>query len=402
MKKILFVDDEQNILDGLRRMLYKMREEWEMTFVTSGKEALELMETGPFDAVISDMRMSEMNGAQLLRKVKELYPDTVRFILSGHSDRELVMQSLGCTHQYLAKPCDPEVLVGTIKNSLSLRHILSNKNIRGIISNMPSLPTLPKTYNKLLSALENENTSIEDLASIITEDVGMTAQVLHLVNSAFFGLTSHVDTALRAISLLGIETLKSLVLTSGIFRQFEISDLEELSLESIYNHSILIGKYAKNVAVKMQMDKKLVEEALLGGLMHDIGKAILLQYLRDKYKNTLQLAKQENVPLYRAEYEVFGVSHAEIGAYLLSLWGETDSIVEAVAFHHQPNATNTPGINALFAVHTANAIYHKQFYDDENEWRLMVLDEVYVKNIIQPDTFEEVINTCSELESQGA
>ena len=208
MKNILFVDDDQNVLDGLRRMLYKMRDKWNMVFVNNGKEALSLMMANQFDAVISDMRMPEMTGAQLLRMVKKLYPDTVRFILSGHSDRQLVIQSLGCTHLYLAKPCDPDSLVTALNNSLSLRNILSNKNIREKISNLPSLPTLPKTYSALLSALENEKTSMESLANIITEDVGMTAKVLHLVNSAFFGLTSHVDTPLRAISLLGIETLK--------------------------------------------------------------------------------------------------------------------------------------------------------------------------------------------------
>ena len=103
--RILFVDDEPLVLQGLQRMLRPMRNEWEMAFVESGRRALEEMATLPFQVVVSDMRMPGMNGAQFLSHVQELYPRTVRLILSGHADKDLIMKCVGTAHQFLAKPC---------------------------------------------------------------------------------------------------------------------------------------------------------------------------------------------------------------------------------------------------------------------------------------------------------
>ena len=109
MEKILFVDDETMVLHGLQRMLHTLRNEWEMVFVDSGLKALEIMAQGPFDIIVADMRMPGMNGAELLNEVMILYPQTIRFILSGYSDEDLILQSLSATHQFIAKPCDPRM-----------------------------------------------------------------------------------------------------------------------------------------------------------------------------------------------------------------------------------------------------------------------------------------------------
>ncbi|MGB5106306.1 MAG: response regulator [Candidatus Zixiibacteriota bacterium] len=381
MKRVMFVDDSPNVLSGLRRMLHKMSGEWEMEFAEDARTALAKMAEKPFDAVVSDMRMPDINGAQLLRQVADLYPGTVRFILSGHSDHDLILQSVGCTHQFLAKPCEPAQLIACIRNSFVIRGFLQDEELKRKIANVPSLPTLPATSSRLLEALASETISIDCVAKIVAEDVGMTAKILQMVNSAFFGLPTHVDSPTRAVSLLGIETIKALVLTAGVFEQFNIAPLENLSIESIYAHSMSVGVTAQKVARKLKLEKRLIDDAMLAGMMHDIGKPILMMHFRENLGAAMRITSEERAPMYAAEEKVMGVSHAEIGAYLLSLWGEPDSTVEAVLQHHHPSRVNNLTVNALTAVHLANALIHRIEYSDFDSWKTNALDWSYLEGL---------------------
>ena len=390
MKRVMFVDDSPNVLSGLRRMLHKMSNEWEMEFAEDAHTALAMMAEKPFDAIISDMRMPEVNGAQLLREVAKLYPGTVRFILSGHSDHELILQSVGCTHQFLAKPCEPSQLIASIKNSFAIRGLLANEELKRQIANVPSLPTLPTTSTRLLQALASETVSLDTVAQIVAEDVGMTVKILQMVNSAFFGLPTHVDSPARAVSLLGIETVKALVLTAGVFEQFKIMPLESMSLESVYSHSMSVGVTAQKIARRLKLDKRIADDAMLAGMMHDIGKPILLMHFRNELSTALQIAAEQNISLHTAEERIMGVSHAEIGAYLLSLWGEPDSTVEAVLQHHHPSRSKSNCINALTMVHIANGLHCVDKYPDIQSWKKRALDESYLEALQLTDAVEEL------------
>ena len=178
MKRVLFVDDEVFVLDGLKRMLRRMRTQWEMDFVDSGESALQMMAQKEFDVIVSDMRMPNMNGAELLNEVKDLHPNTIRFILSGYSDKDLILKSLDSTHQYLAKPCDPETLKTRILRATSLQESISNDALKNLISQLGELPTLPALYEEILSLLRQPDVSSECLSDAIKKDIGMTAKIL--------------------------------------------------------------------------------------------------------------------------------------------------------------------------------------------------------------------------------
>jgi len=359
-RRILFVDDQPNVLDGLRRMFRKFRDRWDMEFVAGGAEALAAMEKRPADVVVADMKMPEMNGAQLLKRVSELYPGTVRFILSGHSDRELILQSVGYAHRYLAKPCAAETLEQTIRNSIGLRKLLLSKELQTKIAGIGALPSCPETYNKLVVALQSETSSVEEVAEIVSRDVGMTAKLLQMINSAFFGLPAHVESIYQAVSLLGLDTVQGLALTAGVFSRFNDPGLSGISVESVYNHSIAVGTAAKKIAGALGLNKRETEDALMAGMLHDVGKLIMLAHLRSELSRAIQLAEQESVPLHEAEQQIWGVTHGEIGAHLLSLWGLPDSIIEAAALHHFPLRTPSPKVSVLTAVHIANVLEHEQ------------------------------------------
>jgi len=358
-KRILFVDDEPNVLAGLQRMLRPLRGEWEVTFAQSGPEALEKLAAAPFDVVVSDMRMPGMDGAALLAEVRQRYPGTVRIVLSGHSDKEMILRSVGPAHQYLAKPCDAETLKDTISRACALRNLLADESLKQVIAQMPSLPSLPAVYAELTRTLNSPDASVQAVGRIIASDVGMTAKILQLVNSAFFGLRRHVSSPAEAAVLLGLETIKALVLSVQVFSEFRAAQLEGFSLEALWKHSLATGAGAKQLAADEKSDGKLVDCALMAGLLHDAGKLVLAAHLGPRYGQTIAAARERGLPLWQAERETLGTTHAEVGAYLLGLWGLPDPIVEAIAFHHEPGRCLAQSFGTLTAIHVADFLDHE-------------------------------------------
>ncbi len=358
-RRVLFVDDQPNVLDGLRRTMRKMHDEWDMEFVSSGAAALAAIEQCPFDVIVVDMIMPGMNGVQLLKKVSERYPETVRFILSGYSDRELILQSAGYAHQYMAKPCDPETLKQLLNHSFGLRELLSREELHARIASIGSLPSPPRIYHQLVAYLQSDTASMKEIADLISQDVGITAKLLQMVNSAFFGLPTHVNSPLQAVNLLGLDTVQGLVLAAGAFNQFKDPGLSGISINTIYDHSMAVGTNAQRIARFLGLSKHLVGDALMAGMLHDIGKLVMLTHFRRELGESIRLAAQESLPMNQAETRILGVSHAEIGAHLLSLWGLPDSILEAVALHHAPQKAASPMVNVLTAVHIANVWDHE-------------------------------------------
>jgi len=394
-KQILFVDDQPNILAGIRRMLHKMRDEWNMEFCESGKEALALMEKQPFDLVVSDMMMPEMNGAQLLKKVRELYPGTVRFILSGHSDRELILQSVGYAHQYIAKPCDADKLKNYLNSSSGLRQILSNPELHARIAKVKTLPSPPDIYDQIVLELQSETASIDTIAKLISKDISLSAKLLQIVNSAFFGIPQHVESVAKAVNYLGLNTVQGLVLTAGIHDQLKDSDISENSLEMIFNHCIVVGSHAKKIASEIGLQQKDTEDALMAGLMHDIGKLVMLANFKDEMNTAIKLAHEKSLQPYLAEKEILGANHGVIGAHLLSLWGLHDPILEAVAFHHNPQHNTQPTRNILTAVYIANAIDNNN-PGDRSEL-VSALDKDYLEGLDLIDQLSH-LQDCLQIE----
>lgn len=397
--RLLFVDDQPEVLSGLRRMLHKERHAWDMEFAASGAEALERMSESKFDVVIADMMMPGMNGAQLLQKVKELYPGTVRYILSGQSDWKMVLQAVGSAHQYIAKPCEPEQLKLFLNRSMGLREMVSDPALHERIAAISSLPSPPRIYHELMNEIQSDEASLQRIAEIISGDVSLTAKVLQMVNSAFFGLPTHVESPLRAVNLLGLDTVQGLVLAAGIYNQFDDPGLPGFAIEGIYSHSLMVGANSKRVAKALGMQTRLAEDALLAGLLHDIGKLLLAANFREEFSQALQWAQEKSVPLHEAEKEVIGVSHAEVGAHLMSLWGLPDSILEAIAFHHDPARWSNETVSALTAVHVANALDQPGFSADKIE-EIPDLDYQYLEKLGIADRVEELVAVC-ELDAVG-
>ena len=363
-KRILFVDDEPMVLSALQRSLHSMRKEWEMVFVGGGLEALQLMERDPFDIVVTDMRMPVMSGAHLLECVKLRFPQCLRIVLSGQADREMIIRSVDPTHQYLTKPCDVTDLKARIARAFAVRELLQNPELRGLVSKMEALPSLPSLYVALSNELKKDEASIDTIEQLISEDMAMTAKILQLVNSAFFGLQCRVSSARQAVQLLGLETIRALVLSAHVFDKFPSDILGDGDLSYWWKHSLAAANYANDIAKLERVDKHLAEDCFTSALLHDTGKVILASILDSKYRKVLMLVKSAGKGLMDAEVEILGCSHAEIGAFLLGLWGLPENVIEGVAFHHQPSRSFQSTFSTVAATHFASILQEEQ----QNFW----------------------------------
>ncbi|GJQ57537.1 MAG: HDOD domain-containing protein [Candidatus Scalindua sp. AMX11] len=433
MIKILFVDDQPEILRGLRRALATVDNGWDFKFAPSGEEALNMMSESSFDVVISDMRMPKMDGVELLNVVMIRYPDTVRIILSGSSERERIMESVKCAHQFLIKPCNMETMFSIIERACKHQDLFTNKTLKRLVAGAEKLPSPPQLYNSIVSEMQSEDVSIKKVGQIISQDISMSAKILQIVNSAFFGLPQKIIDPQQASVYLGLDTLKALVLSIHVFSSCnKNSELLGCSPEDLQKHSIMVGTLAKDIARVQRADAKVAEESLIAGIFHDIGKLILLN-MAEECKKIIDYIEMTRCNLLEAEYAVLKTSHAELGAYLLGVWGIPDNVVEAVAFHHNPsklhdevfmmqkessnkdiwklniddkdttretNHESLKGFTALTAVHVAHALIMQQGGPPPSTPDFSNVDMGYLERLNLADKLPEWAECCNKIKGK--
>jgi putative nucleotidyltransferase with HDIG domain len=338
MKKILFIDSDKNEIDKLKKQLHSMRVVWDMDFIENGQDALALMESTSYDVAVSEMNMPEMNGIEFFDRIQQRYPTTGRIMYSDNSDIKMTRDSIRCTHQFLLKPCPPETIKCAIQRTCKLQDLTKNEKVKQVIAGIRNLPSLPKLYNTITKEMQSPEPSLAKVGALIAQDISLSAKILQLVNSAYFRLPQRIIDPEQATIYLGSEVVKAVVLTNHIFSSFT-KEAERLgvNITEMWDHSMLVGTVSGDIARSEEAEKEEIEDAIIAGVLHDIGKLILLK-VPEKYKEILSFVEFTGSDFVDAEYAVMKTSHAELGAYLLGLWGIPDSVVEIVAFHHEPSA----------------------------------------------------------------
>jgi putative nucleotidyltransferase with HDIG domain len=355
-KTILFVDEEQFIRKALKRSFRKMRGEWDMTFASSPNEALAVLQEMPSDVVVTETIFSDEDGLDFLTTVREEYPQSVRIILSGYADQDIVLQSVNVAHQYLAKPCEDETLKATIARAFLMKGLLDDDALKQVISKIDSLPSVPSLYLELVEELKSEDASIDKIGDIISKDMGLMVKILKLVNSSYFGLRQQISNPTKAVSLLGIDLIKAIVLTAGTLDKFQHLKHPGFSIELMWEHAMRSAAFAKIIAQDAELKRKDVETAFMAALLHDIGKLLIAAHMPTQFTEILAQVGQQDGTMRDAEMDIIGTSHAAVGAYLLGLWGLPDQIINAAAFHHEPDRKPVSGMNTTIITHVANAL----------------------------------------------
>jgi putative nucleotidyltransferase with HDIG domain len=353
MKRILFVDDDPQVFAHVQQMLSPLNDEWEASFAPDADTAELLLSTTPFDVIAADLRMPRTDGPTLLKTVREKWPGVVRIILATQAEMEESLRAIPVAQQCLLKPCDPDALRNAVGRASSLSELLSNKLLAGIVGSVQDLPVMPRAYLDLRDELSDPNFSLKKVVRIVEQDVGISAKILQLVNSAFFGLPREVSSIQVAVTYIGAEMLQNLVLSAEVFHVFEKGKaFEGFSFEDLHIHSQLTAKIAGRLLPASAMR----DAAIVAGLLHDIGKLVLATRTPTHFERAIEESRVEMVPLYEAEQRLMGVSHAEVGAYLLGLWGLPAPVVEAVAHHHLPGRIPHTALDNVGTVHVANVM----------------------------------------------
>lgn len=353
MKRILFVDDEAQVLAGLRSRLHRLRSEWVMSFADSGAKALQMLAESPFDVIVTDVHMPQMDGAELLRIVSQQWPQMVRIVLTGYSESVRAARLASLAHQSLSKPCAPQQLENVVNRCFALQALLDAPHLRVVVGRIRTVPAMPQVYAKLRAVLADETTSTRQVADLIAADPAVTAKVLQMVNSAFFRLARRITRIDQAVTYLGFTGIRNLTLTAEVFSSWSGSrTADSFDFERMQRHVQAVA----TAAAALARDTDFADDALLAGLLHDIGYWVLGSELPAEFASAVDLAQRKRMLLEAAETAVIGASHAQLGAYLLGLWGLPYSVVEAVAYHHAPQRAGAQEFDTLAALAVAQSL----------------------------------------------
>lgn len=355
MIKVLLVEISAAAGDQLLQRLAVLKSEWSMRCVVGEAAALAALGEAPADVVITELAGPGFDGVSLLRTVRDHWPATARFVLSANTSTQLLMKALPVAHQILCRPFDPAQLQRTVFRACALSSRLYSNGVQASLGSLRSLPAVPRLYQLLSQELDSGRATPKSVATIIEQDMSMTARLLQLVNSAFFGLSRRITTIREAVTYLGFEPIRNLVASSEMFRAMsKLASPVGFSLDVVQQHSQRVG----TVAASLLSDRELSRTAYCAGMLHDIGRVVLAVSMPEAFSRAAELSKRQNIPLHVAEQQVFSCTHAEIGAHLLVLWGLPQALIEAVAFHHSPGALGDSQFGIAGAIHVADAIEH--------------------------------------------
>jgi len=377
MKRILFVEDNELLLELYGQFLAHDPGQWHVTLAPNGEAAVELLRQQTFDVVASDMRMPGMSGIELLTLVGKTHPQTARIIISGLADQAEAADSLKSTHLFLPKPCGANYLRATLARIASLDAYLKDEKLRALASRLRTVPSFPSLYSQILRAIESPSSSIEAISKIVAQDPGITAKILQVANSAACALPQKVSDPGEAVQHLGMTTIRSLVLSAQVMSNFAPGRLLGFSADALWAHLMKCAGIARAIMQSEHADLADVEDAFAAGMLHDMGKLMLASALPGEFAHALGLAAEKKIPLHEAEQQIFGATHAGLIAYLLGLWGLPVGIVEAVAFHHHPEKSNLKQFTALTAVHVADYFAHSL----NEDYDTAPLNEAYLTEI---------------------
>ena len=354
-RQICFAGFAEAELETLQPSLAALGAAWDCVVTPDAATALTALSQASFDAVVANLS-GGIEDAELLRQAAIHYPRTARFALADVADRETVVNCIGAAHQFISRPWKPAELVSIIERSLALDAWLSNDKLRSFIPRLGKLPGLPSSYFEVIKRAESPNSTVESIAEVIARGPALTARLLQMVNSPACGLGQKVTNPAEAVSILGLEAVKSLVLCLQLYGRTSPVSAGGFSLDELWDHSFRVAKLSARIVLRCINSERMATEAYTAGLLHKIGRIVLVTNLAAEYTAVVEAAREQKRPLQDVELDLLGVTSSQVGAYLLGLWGMPLPLVEAVALHLTPASTTMADFSLLTVVHVANVL----------------------------------------------
>ena len=371
--RILFVDDDPRVLDALRRSLFRRDEQWEMHFLDSGESAVDALRTTDFDVVISDMNMPGMGGDEFLEQVRSEHPSVVRIAFSGWSENYEASNDAPLAHQFLDKPIDIRELAASIDRASGLRRRLDRPQLEDFVGTLEGLPSEPKIYSRLCQLLRSGDASLREIAAVVEQDPAISASVLRLANSAFFGLSRTLSSVRDAAVMLGVVHLKSVVLAVELANAFPaVGGISDLSVGREHERSMLIAALLRDI-----FDVDDADTRFTVGLLHGLGRLVMAM-------RWCQLQGEREVTTMASMLEDSEVDPPAVCGVLLEAWGIPSHIVEAVVHHQRPADYQHDTVELADALHLTTATVD-ELLGPRPGAQPLVCDEEHLKRVANPE-----------------
>jgi HD-like signal output (HDOD) protein len=364
MRKLVYiVDDEAAVVEAMVLLLESMDARWRVRGFTSPLAALAAVKSEAPDLVLADHEMLEMKGNELLEEVRAAAPQAVRIIISGCVDVQALSTVLSA-HQYIAKPFEALQLKELIERTFAARARLEEQGLGALVTGLRSLPSLPHVYYLLLAELGNERRSVEAIAQLVAKDAGLSSKLLQLANSPMFGRGALVSGLLEAVMCLGTDMIKAVVLSQEVFRQYARVQSWEIDLPRLWTHCWQVAELAQGICLDQGLSQGQAEEAFLAGILHELGKLILIDNFPREFQAAWQAALRAHSPLTPVLLSSLHATPAQLAAYLLELWGLPKGVILAVAWHEGPENGGSKEFSPATALYIADQVATRKWPPD--------------------------------------
>lgn len=380
-RHILLVDEDKLVLKALNRSLRTIKDQWDISHSQTPRQALKLLDRTAIDVLITEVRLTNADSERFLREFLRKQPHAARIVLTGYTNPNAIFKYAGLAHQLLAKPWDNQTLIETILRANLISDLLADPHLKRTLNLIENFPVIPSVFIELTEKLKSSETSLQDVGEIIIRDPALTIKLLQIVNSPYYGLPVAVAEPRKAVSLLGLDIIKGFVLTSGLFQRYEKHRLKNLAVDELWRHSMETANIVRHIAKQEQLQKDVAETSYIASLLHDIGKIIIAEHFPDEFNEVCLNSRADNIPLWKAEQSVLGATHAEIGAYLLGLWGLPMTVINAVLEHHQPRMQEHSEIDQTALLHVANAFERERRHRQGEETGPMDINADYIRHL---------------------
>ena len=332
VRQILFTETDGQALQRLMPQLAGAHDDWEIVLVGDADTAMDLLSRRAFTTVIASFGADSASCEHFLQAVRKHAPAAVRYALLPEPSGSHGTENPESAYQCFPIHCPPAEIEAAIQRGLGVwQRCSENTCLAALLSNLHRIPSPPTLYFEICDEINSQESDARSISEIIGHDPVLSAKILKVANSGFYALPRTITAIHEGISLMGIDTITSLVLASHVFDRMP---LPGFALDSMWQHSLMVSALARHIAMEEGASRLAVNTAGVAGLLHDIGQLTLLSNAPEVYQSMLRKAGGDENTLLELEQEHFGVGHPELGSYVLGLWSLPDAVVDAVARHH--------------------------------------------------------------------